>query len=175
MNRVVRRTAAIVALALPAVLATACASSASVEGGTLVPRGAEPAGTLVGDFRAVECHDLAGGALPDRDGHVRVVNKPDGKVVLIELREDTDSVVVGNVVEKPDAWVFALALARESGNRYYREYTVPRVPSGAGKFIIAKEWTGKDTGDGFGGTYKAASVTCALVPVGSLVRTGSPG
>jgi hypothetical protein len=171
--RIVR--AATVALILPApvLLHTACASSASVEGGTLVPRGAEPAGAPMGEFRMIQCHDLAGGALPDRDGRVRVVKKPDGKVVLVELREDTDSVVVANVTDKPDAWVFALALARGSGNRYYREYTVPRTPgSVGGKFIIAKEWTGKDTGDGFGGTYKAASVTCALVP---LAGTGSPG
>jgi hypothetical protein len=169
------RAAASVALIAPAavLLEIACASSASVEGGTLVPRGAEPTGTPLGDFRMTECHDLAGGALPDRDGQVRVVKKPDGKVVLVELREDTDSVVVANVMDKPDAWVFALALARASGNRYYREYTVPKSSGTVvGKFIIAKEWTGKDTGDGFGGTYKAASVTCALVP---LAGTGSPG
>ncbi|HEX7669880.1 MAG TPA: hypothetical protein VF395_09865 [Polyangiaceae bacterium] len=166
MNRIVR-AAATVALIFPAaVLPTACASSANVEGGTLVPRGAEPTGTPMGDFRMIQCHDLAGGTLPDRDGQVSVVKKADGKVVLMELRADTDSVVVGNVTEKPEAWVFALALARESGNRYYREYTVPKTSAGgAGKFIIAKEWTGKDTGDGFGGTYKAASVTCALVPL----------
>ena len=174
MNRIVR-AAATVGLVFPAafLLQIACASSATVEGGTLVPRGAEPAGTPMGDFRMIQCHDLAGGALPDRDGQVRVVKKPDGKVVLVELREDTDSVVVANVVDKPDAWVFALALARASGNRYYREYTVPKSSGSApGKFIIAKEWTGKDTGDGFGGTYKAASVTCALIP---LAGTGSSG
>jgi hypothetical protein len=171
VNRIVARMAT-VHLGLVASLTSACASSASVEGGTLVARGAEPAGTPVGEFRMVECHDLAGGALPDRDGRVRVVKKSDGTVVLVELREDTDSVVVGNVIAKPDDWVFALALARESGNRYYREYTVPREPGRTGKFIIAKEWTGRDTGDGFGGTYKAASVTCALVPSAGTRSSG---
>ena len=163
MSRGVATVAKAATVAMTAMIA-ACASP-SIEGGTLVARGAEPTGETIGEWRMSACHDLAGVALPDRDGRVRVVKKIDGKVVLVELRDDTDSVVVANVSAIPNEWVFALALAREAGNRYYREYTVPEG-GGVGKFIIAKEWTGHDTGDGFGGTYKAASVTCALVPAG---------
>jgi hypothetical protein len=167
VSRVVAIVAKAATVAMTAMTAmTAACASPSIEGGTLVARGAEPTGETIGAWRMSACHDLAGVALPDRDGQVRVVKKTDGKVVLVELRDDTDSVVVANVSVIPTEWVFALALARESGNRYYREYTVPQA-GGVGKFIIAKEWTGHDTGDGFGGTYKAASVTCALVPLGS--------
>jgi hypothetical protein len=147
-----------------AVSVVAACASPTIEGGALVAKGAEPTGVTIGQWRVAGCRDAAGAPFSYRDVRVRVVKMTDGKVLLVEMSELTDSIVVPNVSAVEGRWVFALALARASGKPDLYEYSVSRDGTGEGRFVIAREWRDRDTEDGFVGAYGKASVTCALVP-----------
>ena len=145
-------------------LAGGC-SSAKVAGGTTVPIGDEPAGSLLGTWLPSSCRDARGAPVAHLKGAVvRLVRQSDGRVVLVEMRPAYDSLVVTNSFIRDRDLVFQLALKSSSSAPYLREYRLP-AGNAPGRFVIvAWDWDARETEHGFEASYKRPVVDCALVP-----------
>ena len=153
------------ALLLVAPLVFGACDSARIAGGKVVASGVEPTGSVAGVWKSSDCRDARGEPSSFGAGAVKLLRRPDGRLVILETRSAYDSLVVTNSFVRGQERIFQLALKSAASAPYLREYRVPVSGTGPGRLVIvARQWDSRDTADGFVAWYAAKpAVTCALV------------
>jgi hypothetical protein len=152
--------------ALLAALLSACAGPV-LRGASVVARGDEPWGRVIGAYVVEHCVAQDGARAPGRPVLLYLVERPDDALVLVEARPGYESLVVTNRSASHGELVFQAALTAPSGpllldHRLRRE-------GGPGRMAVAREWVESRGERGFRAYFEQAVLACALSPLSSTV------
>lgn len=145
------------------VLGCASCSSPSVIGAQILGAGQAQPGRVIEERVAKACADGAQGTLSVLR-RVTLVQREDGKRILIARRGDDDALAIDNQHTVGSEVAYQATTATAGGRRILHDYRVP-TSGGRWHFVVTDIFTERETPQGFVASPGRPSIACWLDPV----------